>query len=172
MTSSWSALADVGERGVHRLPSRAVTYRNVRSVVDTVMTVVIAAVLTVFFLPERWRTAALVTLAALFMISVPLETAVLEVMRVRNTSYTATPEFVYLTKGVIFRTSVLIPGHQILAVETVEGPLLRKFGFVTVRFRCLTTSEELGPLNAAAVSELRRAVLQAQPESDRVRDRG
>ena len=133
------------------------------------MSVAPLAVLGVLWvLSEGARPYALVALAVLYAVSLTVELPLLNRLRVRNTSYSVEPGYVYITRGALINHSVLIALHQILSVETVQGPLLERFGFAKVRFRCLTDVEWLGPLDADAVIEVRRAIAQQRRSGDNV----
>ncbi len=87
---------------------------------------------------------------------------------VANTSYTVTPDYVYIARGWLWRRSTVIATAQILNVEIVQGPLLRAFDAVSVRFTCISEVEGLGPLERDAAERIRATVLRAQTEPPRV----
>lgn len=120
----------------------------------------VAAVVTSQVFDGGTRTFVLLLLVVLTALSLAVELPVLNRLRVRHTSYSVQPGFVYITRGALVRRSVFIASHQIQNVETVQGPLLRRFGFVKVRLKCITDVESLGPLDPSAVLAIRRAVLQ------------
>ena len=59
----------------------------------------------------------------------------------------------------------MIATPQVLNVEIVQGPLLRAFDVVSVRFTCITDIERLGPLRREAAEEARMTVLRSQTDA-------
>lgn len=151
----------LGELGEQRLPVRALSYMNARALCEVGASVAVLSVAAWWFLSGGGRVLAFVAIAALAGVAVVVELPWLNRRRVKYTTYSLDSRFVYMTRGAVFRRSVLLPMRQILNVETVEGPMLRAFGFVNVRFSCITEVESLGPLDAEAVLMIRRAVARA-----------
>ncbi len=154
----------LSEIGRALLPPGALSYMNTRSAIELVTAALIAMMISSQALDGGVRTAVLLALGGLTAMGLAIELPLLNRLRVRYTSYSAQPGFIYITRGALVRRSVFIASHQIQNVETVQGPLLRRFGFAKVRFKCITNVESLGPLDPSAVVAIRRAVLQL-PES-------
>lgn len=148
----------LGQKGTAKLPPRALGYLNARAVLELVAGALAIALTVSWIFDGDLRVVLLPVLGVLTVVSLCVELPVLNRLRLRYTSYSVEPGYVYITRGAIIRSSVLIPTRNILNVETVEGPLLRRFGFVKVRFRCITDTESLGPLDPAAVVDIRRAI--------------
>ena len=55
---------------------------------------------------------------------------------------------------------------QILTVEVAQGPLLRAFKLVRVRFVCIADVEALTGLSAEAAEVIRETILQSQNGHD------
>lgn len=153
-----------GTPGDRSLAPRALTYLNVR---ESLTTVVVAVVLcaAVAFLPDPvWRAILWAVVSALTVVSLAIELPWLNRREVANTSYTVTPDYVYIARGWLWRRSTVIATAQILNVEIVQGPLLRAFDAVSVRFTCISEVEGLGPLERDAAERIRATVLRAQTE--------
>ena len=155
-------LAQLGE---DKLPPRALAYLNIRTAVELVGTAVAACSVILWTLGGNARLFSLAALATLTLVGLAVELPLLNRLRLRYTSYSVNARYVYITRGAIIRSSVLIPVHQILNVETVQGPLLRRFVLAKVRFQCITDVEALGPLDPAAVAAIRRAVASSRQGS-------
>lgn len=154
-----------GEPGERSLAPRALAYLNLREGVGTAA-VAVALSVGIAFLPDAtWRTVLWGVLAALAVVSLAIEMPWLNRKEVENTSYTVTPDFVYITRGWLWRRSTVIATAQILNVEIVQGPLLRAFDAVSVRFTCISEIEGLGPLERDAAERVRATVLLAQGET-------
>jgi membrane protein YdbS with pleckstrin-like domain len=80
----------------------------------------------------------------------------------RNYSYTVTPDYVYIAQGRFVRRSVTIDNGKVLNVQTSQGPILRRFGLVTLRLTCIVETERLGPVAVESVEEIRRIILDEQ----------
>lgn len=154
-----------GTRGDRSLAPRALAYLNIREGLSTLL-ISVALGVGIAFLPDAmWRGILWGVLAALAVISLAIELPWLNRKEVENTSYTVTPAYVYLTVGWLWRRSTVISTAQILNVEIVQGPLLRAFDAVSVRFTCISEVEALGPLERDAAEHVRATVLRAQGET-------
>ncbi len=148
----------LAQAGTTTLPRRALSYLNLRSSIELAVAATVGVLVILWGLDGRTERLALVAVAVLTMLGLAVELPFLNRLHLRWTSYSVDPTFVYVVRGVLIRRSVLIPTRQILNVETVEGPLLRRFGFAKVRFRCITDVESLDPLDRTAVTEIRMVV--------------
>lgn len=153
------------QSGALRLPGRALSYLHIRSATELTCAALAAIALVLWALEGSSRHRALLTIGVLTVLGLALELPILNRYRLRYTRYSVSPTFVFITRGALVRRSVLIPTRQILNVETVQGPLLRRFDFAKVRFKCITEVETLGPLDPAAVLEIRRVVALLKPHS-------
>lgn len=147
-----------GEMGQVKLPQGALCYMNLRDVLDITTVATVAAMVTYFFADGQMRVILWSIIAALLLISAAVELPFLNRVRVKYTTYSVNSEYVYITRGALVRNSTLIPTRQILNVESIQGPLLSKLGYAKVRFRSISGSVSLGPLDATAVENIRRAV--------------
>ncbi len=155
----------MSERGSTKLPPGALCYLNIRSTVELTVAVSVGAVLVLWGLDGSAQAWGLLALGLLAALGLAVELPMINRLHMRYTRYSVDPTFVYITRGALIQRSVLIPTRQILNVETVQGPLLRKFGFAKVRFKCITDVEGLGPLDPAAVLEIRSVVARLTPHS-------
>lgn len=156
-----------GTRGDSVLAPRALTYLNVREGATTILVTTALAVAIAFLPDPGWRTALWVVVGFLAVVSLLIELPWLNRKQVENTSYTVTPDYVYITRGWLWRRTTVIATAQILNVEVVQGPLLRAFDAVSVRFTCISEVEGLGPLEPLAAERIRATVLRAQAEPAR-----
>lgn len=146
------------QAGVSQISPRALTYVNVRDAVSIAGVALIAGCVVVWTLDGAAQLLFLTLLAVLTVTSAVTELLFLNRLRVRYTSYTVDPEIIYIARGALIRRRVLIPTRQVLNVESVQGPLLRKLGLAEVRFKSITHVESLGPLDPAAVVAIRRTL--------------
>ncbi|KAL9098458.1 MAG: hypothetical protein Q9187_009661 [Circinaria calcarea] len=120
------ALGDVGKQ---RLPSGALGYLNARSMIEMSTAFAAAVGVACLIAPDSWRIPLVVGLTALYALLVVVDLLIINRLIVQRTSYTTTSEFIYITKGAVLRTTVIVPIDQVLSVDTVEGPLLSRRGF-------------------------------------------
>ncbi|QGQ20021.1 PH domain-containing protein [Cellulomonas sp. JZ18] len=150
-----------GAPGRERLAPRALAYFHVRSVLEVVLVAVgvgLALLAATGWRPSGWVFAALVGVTA---VGLAVEVPLLDRHKMATTSYTVDPNLVYIARGRWWRRTVSISTAQIINVESVQGPILRRFGLVMVRFTCLADVEALGPLTPEVAERVRETVLRA-----------
>lgn len=151
-----------GASGASALAPGSLSYLRTRFALETFTGSAILAA-TITLLPDpALRAVAWSTLAALVVIALLIELPWLSRRHVECSSYTVTPDFVYIARGSLIRRSRTISTAQILNVETVQGPLTRRFGMLFVRFTCVAGIESLGPLDTDAADAVRAVVLKTQ----------
>lgn len=151
-----------GHPGAERLPRRALSYLNARDGLGTVILAALLAGAAAFITDPALRTTAWIGVLVLTIAGVLVELPWLNRIQTRATSYTVTTRYIYIVRGRLRRHSVMIATPQVLNVEIVQGPLLRAFGLVSVRFTCITEFERLGPLTPEAAERARAQVLASQ----------
>ncbi len=152
-----------GAPGEHSLAPGALRYRTILGAVAILAVGAIATALTLLLVHEPgWRLGVLIAVAVFVVLSAVTDLLVLNRIEVRSTSYTATPDFVYVARGRWFRRTTVVATTQILNVEIAQGPLLRSLGLVKVTLTRIADEEAISPLTPAAASELQSVVLGAQ----------
>ena len=141
------------------LPPVALRYLTARSGIELVTAVLAGVAALVAFLPRAWLAPALILLAVAAILGFGVDFGLVNQMRVTYTTYSVSADVVLIGRGRVFRRTTFIPTAQILNVECTQGPLLRAFGLMNVRFVCITDVERLGPLSAQDAEEIRRFVL-------------
>ncbi|WAC65135.1 PH domain-containing protein [Agrococcus sp. SL85] len=148
-----------GEPGAHALPPAALGYEIARSAIAIGAAAVVAAAAVLLLAPEPARPPLLAAVAALAAVGGAVDLLVLDRIRVRSTSWTATEDFVYIASGRLVRRSVLVPVPQVLGVEVAVGPLLRRAGLVRVRFVTIGDGVEISAVTAEQAASIRGTVL-------------
>jgi len=145
--------------GGERLPGEARSYLNLRTFMDVI--VIAGAVLGVsfIFLPLEMRAIALASELLFFAILALYEFLVINRLRMQYTTYSVDASQVQVARGKVFHRVATISTAQILNMEIRQGPLLRHFGLVKVKFICIADVETLGPVSIAAAEEMRRTIL-------------
>lgn len=151
-----------GAPGVARLPVRARPYLDVRSAVETVASAGGLALAASMITVGTIRLVLLALIGVLLIVGLMLELPVLNRLKMAHTSYSVTPHYIYIARGRVFRRTVTLASQKVLNVESVQGPLLRRFDLVKVRFTCLADVVSLGPLTPATADHVRETVIGAQ----------
>jgi membrane protein YdbS with pleckstrin-like domain len=154
-----SVLPASGSPGVARLPRSAAPYWSTHSVLGAVGVLAVVLPL-VLWLGGRGalETAAWIAVPVVAVLTL-VDVLVLNPLRLANRSYTVTADAVYIARGRFVRTTLVMPTAQVLNVEIAEGPLLRAFGMVRVRFVCIGDGPVIGPVLPGEAEALRRRVM-------------
>lgn len=99
-----------------------------------------------------------------------LESAVVLPRRHRCYRYGILPASVVVESGALVRRQLVVPLHQILYVETHQGPVLRAYGLTRVQLGTIADPKSIGPLTPEAAEALRRAVEVCRGLSDPERE--
>lgn len=78
----------------------------------------------------------------------------------KNWRYDADEEFLHLKSGAITETHQLVPMTKIQAVETEQGPILRKYGLRSVSVQTMGSSHTIPALPQEIAIELRNQIAQ------------
>src|SRR5690625_2927251 len=78
----------------------------------------------------------------------------------KNWRYDADEEFLHLKSGAINETHQLVPMTKIQAVETEQGPILRKYGLRSVSVQTMGSSHTIPALPQEIAIELRNQIAQ------------
>lgn len=148
--------------GAHRLPSAALRYENATTLVFAAIAVPLLAAATLLIPDPTWRLWVQVALGVLTIGGLAVDIPLFNRWEVRNMSYTVTPDVVFIRRGLLIRRTTTLATAQILNVEIVQGPILRAFDLVKVRFTCITEAEGITGITPAAAREIRDIILRSQ----------
>lgn len=156
-----------GDPGALGLAPGALRYKNAVAALAIAATALVCIGATLLLVESAaWRIGLLISLGVLLVAAAAVDLLVLNRIEVRSSSYTATPDFVYIARGRWIRRTVLIATSQILNVETSQGPILRALDLVKVQLTCIAEVESIVPVTRAAARELQDVVLGAQRVGD------
>jgi membrane protein YdbS with pleckstrin-like domain len=141
------------------LPPVALRYLTARSGIELATSALAGVAALVTFLPRAWLAPALILLAVVAILGFGVDFGLVNQMRMAYTTYSVSADVVLICRGRFFRRTTFIPTAQILNVECAQGPILRGFGLMNVKFVCITDVERLGPLSAQDAEVIRRFVL-------------
>jgi hypothetical protein len=100
----------------------------------------------------------LLPLAGLAVVLAAVESALVLPRLHRRYRYRVTSTSVVVESGALVRVQLVVPLHQVLYVETHQGPVLRAFGLTRLRLGTIADPKSVGPLAGDAAQALRRAV--------------
>ncbi|WP_456272674.1 PH domain-containing protein [Bacillus sp. AK031] len=120
-----------------------------------VILAVAALVLTYFFDWPIWIPAAAVIIAAIYTY---FSVALLPMIRWKRWRYEVREQEIELQRGVFFVKRTLVPMVRVQHVDTVQGPLLRKYGLATITISTAATTHEIPALDMYEADELRSSI--------------
>lgn len=100
----------------------------------------------------------LLPLAGLAVLAAVVESALVLPRRHRCYRYRLGAGSVEVESGALVLRQLVVPLHQVLYVETHQGPVLRAFGLTRVRLGTIADPKSVGPLATGAAQLLCRAV--------------
>jgi membrane protein YdbS with pleckstrin-like domain len=145
--------------GGERLPGEARGYLNLRTILDVIVISGALGAASFILLPLEMRAIALASELLFFGILTVYEFQVINRLRMQYTTYSVDASQVQVARGKVFRRVVTISTAQILNIEIRQGPLLRHFGLVKVKFICIADVETLGPVSVTAAEAMRHTIL-------------
>lgn len=97
----------------------------------------------------------LMALAVVFVVLYVLFLVVLPPIRYARWRYEATPDYLDIAKGIIWRKRYTIPFIRVQNTDTRQGPLMRAFGLASVTVSTAAKEHEIPGLRAQEADELR-----------------
>lgn len=149
-------------RGTHRLAPAALRYENIRTVILALVLTPLVAVACLQIPDSGWRIAALIAVGVLTLATFVVDIPFVNRWEYENTTYAVTRDTVFIRRGLLLRRTTTLSTAQILNVEIAQGPLLRAFGLVRVKFACIADVESLTGLSPEAAAEIRDIILDSQ----------
>ncbi|WP_170182328.1 PH domain-containing protein [Blastococcus colisei] len=140
------------------LPSEAKVVWHIENVVTTTIALLLAVV--AFYIPavpDSWQPLRISVAAAVLAIGL-FEAIVLIPRRYRYYEFQVAEDHVAIRRGRLFRRLLVLPLHQILFVETRQGPALARYGLVKVQLGTIAEHHALGPVPPTVAVEVRTAV--------------
>lgn len=107
----------------------------------------------------------LLPLAGLGVMAAAVESALVLPRRHRSYRYAASTGSVVVESGVMVRHQLVVPLHQVLYVETHQGPVLRAYGLTRVRLGTIADPKSVGPLTRDAARAMCAAIEASRPAS-------
>ncbi|KJQ52458.1 PH domain-containing protein [Microbacterium sp. SA39] len=148
-----------------RLPRKAITYARTRTAVESALLATVGTVATAVLAPGDARPFWFGAVGVLVLVIVAVDIPCIDRARILSVSYDVDKGFVRLRRGIVFVEDIVVPIERILNVAIVQGPILRVFGLVRIRFVTISRFDALGPLDLDVALRLRAEV---QRHQDRV----
>jgi uncharacterized protein len=141
-----------------RISQKALTVWRISGVISAVIEWSVAAVaiflLNLFEGPE-WISIIIILLGVIFTI---LQIFILPSLRWRRWRYEVREEEMELQEGIFVRTRTLVPMVRVQHVDTVQGPILRKYKLASVIVHTAATTHAIPALDELEAEELRRYI--------------
>lgn len=147
-----------------RLPEVALRYLHVITGIQAAAIAACGIPLALWLLDDPWNGRVSALIGTLVVVSLILEIALLNRLRVRWTSYEVDRTAVRIRRGRLLKRNMVIPAAQLLNVAIIQGPLLSQWGLAKVTFTCIAHPEQLGPLALKDAEEIRRVALSLYTE--------
>lgn len=138
-----------------RISSRALTAWKISGVIKTIISwgVITAAILVVrIFEVPLWVHVVLIAAGILFAY---LFVFLFPSLRWRRWRYEVREEEIELQHGILVRSRTLVPMVRVQHVDTVQGPLLRRYHLASVIVHTAATAHEIPALEESEAEELR-----------------
>lgn len=116
----------------------------------------------------EWIGIILYILLALTVLSAIFEIGFYPNFRIRVWRYEVDERFVQIKRGAINQKYLIVPMTKVQYVNTIQGPLLRKFGLATIKIGTMASTHEIPAVAEQEAEALRTriAVLAEVTESD------
>ncbi|PLS01398.1 PH domain-containing protein [Neobacillus cucumis] len=142
----------------NRISQKALTVWRIsgviRSVIGWIITGVILLLLNVFDVPF-WISTILITLGVIFPI---YHIFISPLFRWKSWRYEVREVEVELEEGIFIKRRTLIPMVRVQHVDTVQGPLLRKYRLSSVLVHTAATGHEIPALEEDEAEKLRKYI--------------
>jgi membrane protein YdbS with pleckstrin-like domain len=138
-----------------RISSRALTAWKISGVIKTIFSwgVITAAILVVrIFEVPLWVHVVLIAAGILFAYFFVF---LFPSLRWRRWRYEVREEEIELQHGILVRSRTLVPMVRVQHVDTVQGPLLRRYHLASVIVHTAATAHEIPALEESEAEELR-----------------
>lgn len=114
--------------------------------------VIVLGILTFTFNFSKWY---LIGSALFFLITTIVFVWIVPTIRFKRWRYEIFDQEIYIQHGIIIVTRTLVPMTRVQHVDTVQGPVLKKFGLASVTISTAATVHEIPALLEEDAGELR-----------------
>ncbi|MCM3768036.1 PH domain-containing protein [Neobacillus niacini] len=142
----------------NRISPKALTVWRISGVIRAVIEWSIAAtaiVLLHIFQGPQWISIILIILGVIFTI---LHILIFPSLRWKRWRYEVREEELELQEGIFIRTRTLVPMVRVQHVDTVQGPILRKYKLASVIVHTAATMHTIPALDETEAEELRHYI--------------
>lgn len=150
----------------HQISSKALIIWRIDGVLDTLTYLLfpIGYLIAVYFLNwSLWIVSFFIVPIVIYSF---LSIFILPKIRLRNFRYEILADEIYIKKGIFVISKSLIPMARIQFVDTVQGPLLKKYGLASVSFSTGATVHVIPALPAELAFNLRDRISSLAMDAD------
>ncbi|WP_044023031.1 PH domain-containing protein [Bacillus sp. SG-1] len=123
--------------------------------IGVIILAIAALVLAIIFDWPYWMPVVAVILAAVYTYFFAI---LLPMIRWKRWRYEVREQEIELQRGVFFVKRTLVPMVRVQHVDTVQGPLLRKYGLATITISTAATTHEIPALDMHEADDLRNSI--------------
>jgi uncharacterized protein len=138
-----------------RISEQALKVWRISGTIKIVFGWVLTAVLILFVHIFNWPIWIPIIFVVLGVIFTYLNIFLFPILRFRRFRYEVRDEEIELQEGFIIRRNTLIPIVRVQHVDTIQGPLLRKYHLASVIVHTAATAHEIPALEESEAEELR-----------------
>lgn len=103
----------------------------------------------------EWLVVVLVGIALAYVVCLVVWLGILPPIRYLRWRYELLEEYLYISKGIIWRKRYIIPFIRVQNTDTRQGPLLRAFGLASVTVATAAGQHEIPGLDVETAEQLR-----------------
>ncbi|WP_226677439.1 PH domain-containing protein [Rossellomorea aquimaris] len=143
-----------------RISPKALKVWRIYGVLESLVVALLAAgaiVLTYLFDWPGWVTVIAV---AVFIIFTYVFVYLLPMIKWKRWRYEVREQEIELQRGIFIVKRTLVPMVRVQHVDTVQGPILKKYGLSTITISSAATVHEIPALNMEEADELRNSISQ------------
>ena len=145
------------DAGWRRLPASALRVWHLDNLLGLLAASAVLGTVAVLGRPEFAR-PWLLPAAALVVLAAAVESFAVLPRRHARYRYRIAERSIVVESGALVVRQLVVPLHQVLYVETYQGPVLRAHGLSLVRLGTIADPKSVGPLTREDAETLRRAV--------------
>lgn len=138
-----------------RISAKALKVWRISGIIKTVIYWLVIGTVVFFIHLFDWPTWISVILIAFGLILTYLSIFLFPLFRWKRWRYEVRDEEIELDEGIFIRTRTLVPMIRVQHVDTVQGPILRKYKLASVVVHTAATAHEIPALEETEAEELR-----------------
>jgi len=145
----------------NRLHKNLMKSTIINEVLENIVILIVLGILTYisfYFDWKLWISRILISLIILTFVASIWSIAIRPYLIYRNTRYGVDEQYLQIKTGAIFEEHTLVPMTKIQAVETKQGPIMRKFGIYRLSVETMGSSHSIVGLSTKRAKDMRNKI--------------